>query len=357
MAVRFSMTPAIMPMRGKVVLEEAFQPPWEMDKATGNNIGLYVTPEREPEYESGIVNIQDRVREARATGVGYTICSLTVPGVQGETDPAKAEAFAIKSNDWIYNQIKDNRDELGAFAAVSMHNPQQAVVEMRRAIKELGFHGVMVNNWQHALKPNGERTLLLYDAPEYDVFWAALQELDVPIYIHPASPEAQIYELLYKNRPYLQGPPQSFAIDVSTHVLGLITNGVFDRFPRVQVILGHMGERLPYDLDRTHRWLEKVEKSRGMVAQKTIYEYFKDNIWLTTSGQFSTAVLNFCINLVGADRILYSVDYPYECYHDASNWFDNVNINTRDKLKIGRENAKSLLKLHDYKDSNAPYFQ
>jgi 2,3-dihydroxybenzoate decarboxylase len=92
-----------------------------------------------------------------------------------------------------------------------------------------------------------------------------------------------------------------------------------------------------------------------MVAKKTIYEYFKVNIWLTTSRQFSTAVLQFCIDLVGADRIFYSVDYPYECYHDASNWFDNVNLNTRDKLKVGRENAKMLLKFHDYKECNAPY--
>lgn len=345
-----------MPMRGKVTLEEAFQPPWELEKETGN-ISLFVPPEREAEYASGIVDMRERMRDARQTGVGYSICSLTVPGVQGETDPKVAEAFAIRSNDWIHHQIKDHRDELGAFAAVSMHEPQKAVKEMRRAIKELGFHGVMVNNWQQAVKPDGERTLILYDGPEYDVFWAALQELNVPLYIHPAAPEAQIYDLLYKDRPYLQGPPQSFAVDVSTHVLGLITNGVLDRFPNVQIILGHMGERLPYDLDRTHRWLEKLQKARGMVAQKTIYEYFKDNIWLTTSGQFSTAVLQFCINLVGADRILFSVDYPYECYHDASNWFDNININTRDKLKIGRENAKRLLKLHDYKDCNALYFQ
>lgn len=134
-------------------------------------------------------------------------------------------------------------------------------------------------------------------------------------------------------------------------------SGVFDRHPKAQIIIGHMAERLPFDFDRTHRWFETVEKSRGMVAKKTIYEYFKDNIWLTTSGQFSTIVLQFCMSLVGADRILYSVDYPYECYHDASNWFDNVDINTRDKLKIGRENAKKLLKLHEYKDCNAPYFQ
>jgi 2,3-dihydroxybenzoate decarboxylase len=357
MSAKQSMVPKIMPLLGKVALEEAFQPPWEMEAATGSNISLYVYKEREAEYTSGIVNIADRVKEARATGVGYTICSQTVPGVQGEVDPAKAETFATRSNDWIAEQIKAFPGELGAFGAVSMHNPEQAVVEMTRCIKELGFHGIMVNNWQQAIKPNGERTLLLYDGPEYDVFWSALEELDVPLYIHPSAPEAQVLDLLYHNRTFLIGPPSSFAVDVSHHALSLIINGVFDRHPKAQVILGHMGERLPYDLDRTHRWLELVEKRRGMTAKKTVYDYFSNNIWITTSGQFSTAVLDFCINLIGADRILFSVDYPYEVYQDASDWFDNVNINTRDKLKIGRENAQKLLKLGEYKDYNAPYHQ
>lgn len=201
------MVPTIMPLLGKVGLEEALQPPWAMAEATGSNIGLYVYPEREAEYTSGIGNIPDRVHEARATGVGYSICSLTVPGVQGETNPAADEDFATRSNNWIAEQIKAFPTELSAFGAVSMHNPKQAVVEMTRCIKELGFHGIMVNNWQQALKPNGERTLLLYDGPEYDVFWSALEELDVPLYIHPAAPEAQIKELLYKDRPYLIGRP------------------------------------------------------------------------------------------------------------------------------------------------------
>jgi 2,3-dihydroxybenzoate decarboxylase len=258
MSARPTMMPAKMPLLGKVALEEAFQL-LGLEAETGNNIALYVTPEREVIYESGICNIQDRLKDARETRIGYTTCSLTVPGVQGEADPKTAEALPTESNNWIYNQIKDNRNELCALAAVSTHNSAQAVEEMKRTVQTLGFHGVMVNNWQHAVGANGEKKLLLYDAPEYDVFWSALEELDVPLYIHPSKPE-----------------------------------------------------RMPFDLDRTHRWLETVEKSRGMAAKETIYEYLKDNIWLTTSGQFSTIVLQFCISLVGADRIPYSVDYPYE---------------------------------------------
>ena len=358
MAPRPSMVPAPVPLLGKVTMEEAFQPPFNSEAATGDNVSMYVNKDREAEYRSGIVNIKDRVMEARETGVGYTVCSLTVPGVQGETDPTKAEEFATKSNDWIANEIKAYPSELGAFGAVSMHNPNQAAAEATRCIKELGFCGIMVNNWQQAVNADGERYLIMYDGPEFDVFWSALEELDVPIYIHPSAPEAQIFDLIYKKHPFLIGPPSSFAIDVSTHALCLISSGVFDRHPKAQVILGHMGERIPFDFDRTSRWLEQVEKPRGMVAKKTLEHYFQNNFWITTSGHFSTSVLQYCMNLVGADRIMYSIDYPYECYADASNWFDNVKeINTRDKLKIARENAKKLLKLGQYKDCDAPYHQ
>ena len=163
MAPRPSMVPTVMPMLGKVTLEEAFQPPWKMEEATGSNIGLYVYPEREDDYVSGICNIKDRVMEARAAGVGYSVCSLTVPGVQGETDPKAAEEFATRSNNWTAEQIKAYPTDLGAFGAVSMHNPKQAAIEATRCIKEFGFHGIMVNNWQQAVKTNGEPTYLLYD--------------------------------------------------------------------------------------------------------------------------------------------------------------------------------------------------
>jgi 2,3-dihydroxybenzoate decarboxylase len=354
----FTMTTAKVRLPGKVALEEAFNLP-RLEAFTQANIGLYVSPEREAEYSSGIVNIEDRVKEARKTGVGYTICSLTVPGPQGERNVQAAEALARESNDWIAKEIGKFPGELGAFAAVSMHNPTQAAQELRRCIKEYGFHGVMFNNWQHAYDASGKETVLLFDGPEYDIFWATVQELDVPVYMHPNKPEGPLYEMLFKDRPYLQGPPQSFGIDVSQHVMGLISNGVFDRFPGVQLILGHMGERLPFDFDRINRWFEKVEKPRGMElkCKKTIQEYFRQNIWLTTSGQFSTIVLQFCMSLVGADRILYSVDYPYELYTDAADWFDNAEINTTDKVKIGRENARKLMKLPEYKDFDAPFTQ
>jgi 2,3-dihydroxybenzoate decarboxylase len=133
----------------------------------------------------------------------------------------------------------------------------------------------------------------------------------------------------------------------------MVTNGVFDRNPKLQVILGHLGEHIPFDLWRINHWFEDRKKLLGLDCKKTIREYFNENIWITTSGHFSSTTLNFCINEVSSDRILFSVDYPFEHFNDACDWFDNAELSTRDRARIGRENAQALFKLGQYKDSEA----
>jgi len=118
-----------------------------------------------------------------------------------------------------------------------MHDAKQAATELKRAVKELGFLGAILNDFQTVEQPGGPDTMKLYDQPEYDVFWSVVQELDVPIYIHPRMPDATIEKLLYAERPGVIGSPWSFATGVSLHTLGLCCNGVFDRFPRVQVYI------------------------------------------------------------------------------------------------------------------------
>lgn len=173
------------------------------------------------------------------------------------------------------------------------------------------------------------------------------------LYLHPRNPTGIVFEKLWKARHWLIGPPLSFAHGVSLHLLGMVTNGVFDRHPKLQIIIGHLGEHLPFDLWRINHWFEDRKKLLGLEKQckKTIRQYFDQNIWITTSGHFSTTTLNFCMAEVSADRILFSVDYPFETFEDGCEWFDAMELNTRDRLKIGRENAKKLFKLGEYKDS------
>ncbi|CDS05966.1 hypothetical protein LRAMOSA08494 [Lichtheimia ramosa] len=338
-------------MLGKIALEEAFNLP-DIAEASKEDTKIFVTDI--DRYMSDVVDITgQRLQRKDQWGVGYTILSHTVPGVQGESDPASAEKMATRINNYIADKIKNHRKRYGAFATLSMHDPKQAGEELTRCVKELGFHGALLNDVQHA-GPDGE-TLLYYDHPRYDALWKVVCELDVPIYIHPAPPQGVIYEKQYKDRRYLIGPPLSFANNVSLHLLGMISNGVFDRFPKLQVIVGHLGEHIPFDFWRINHWFEDIEKPLGMVAKRTLRDYFQDNIWITTSGDFSNATLNYCISQVGADRILFSIDYPYETFEDACDWFDNrTEISIGDKIAIGRENAKRLLKFDDYKDANAP---
>lgn len=234
-----------------------------------------------------------------------------------------------------------------------MHNPQEAADELRRTVTKYGFKGVLVNDTQRA-GHDGE-DYIFYDHADWDVFWETLTELDVPLYLHPRNPTGMVHEKLWKDRSWLIGPPLSFAHGVSLHALGMVTNGVFDRHPKAQVILGHLGEHIPFDMWRINHWFEDVKKklTPGLECKKTIREYFNENFWITTSGHFSTNTLNFVKTEVSADRLLFSVDYPFEKFEDGCTWFDNAEMNTGDRLKIGRENAKRLFKLQEYKDSSA----
>lgn len=169
----------------------------------------------------------------------------------------------------------------------------------------------------------------------------------------------------YAQRKYLIGPPLSFANAVSLHLLGIITNGVFDRFPTLKVIVGHLGEHLPFDFWRTNHWLVDVEqplakKAGDIICEHDLYYYFKKNIWLTTSGHFSTPTLKYVNDYLGPSRLLFSVDYPYETIEMGCGWWDGDAENIKSALggekayyDVGRENAKALFKLGSYHDSEA----
>ena len=232
-----------------------------------------------------------------------------------------------------------------------MHDPNEASAELKRVVKDYGFKGALVNDTQRAGSDGDD--MIFYDGPEWDVFWATVEELDVPFYLHPRNPTGTIHEKLWAKRSWLIGPPLSFAQGVSLHVLGMVTNGVFDRHPKLQIILGHLGEHIPFDMWRINHWFEDIKKPLGLSCKKTIREYFEQNLWITTSGHFSTSTLQFCLGEVGADRILFSIDYPFESFGDACNWYDDIPMNKSDKKKIGRDNAAKLLKLGDFKDSKA----
>ncbi|KOS21965.1 hypothetical protein ESCO_002307 [Escovopsis weberi] len=335
-------------MLGKVALEEAFALPRmvEQTRIWGSSYAVDVE-----KHAAEITDVGDiRLQYMDKHGVGFTILSYTAPGVQDIWDAGKAQAFAVEVNNHAAEAVKAHPDRFGAFATLSMHDPVQAAAELRRCVTELGFLGALVNDTQRA-GPEGDDPIF-YDGPEWDVFWSTLTELDVPLYLHPRNPTGVVHEKMYAARKWLIGPTLSFAMGVNVHLMGMMTNGVFDRHPKLQIIVGHLGERIPFDLWRINHWFEDNFKRLGLSCKKTIHDYFAQNIWLTTSGQFHTPTLEYCIDQMGADRILFSIDYPFESFSDACDWYNGVTLrNPENVTKIGRDNAKKLFKLGAFKDS------
>ncbi|CAK1367532.1 unnamed protein product [Cercospora beticola] len=338
-------------MKGKVALEEAFALPRNAEKTQWWASLFAVDPAKHTKEINDINKL--RIGNMDKYGVGYKILSYTAPGVQDVWDRKEADALAREVNDHLAKEIKGFEDRLGGFATLSMHDPQTAADELRRCVKEYGFLGALVNDTQR--NDESGTGMIFYDNPEWDVFWSVVQELDVPFYLHPRNPTGVFHDKLWAPRKWLVGPPLSFAQGVSLHLLGMVTNGTFDRFPKLKVIIGHLGEHIPFDLWRINHWFEDVKKPLGLDCKKTIREYFAQNIWITTSGHFSTPTLEYCIKEIGAERILFSIDYPFESFPDACNWYDNdVKLDGEHTVKaIGRDNAKKLFKLGRFKDDEA----
>jgi 2,3-dihydroxybenzoate decarboxylase len=350
-------------MRGKVNFEEAFELR-TLAESSRTQASKFIAPADLDRYMDHIKDPTGaRLQEATYHGIGYTIYLHTVPGVQGMSDKSEAEEHASRVNDWIASKIGSHRERVGAFAALSMHDPAQAAGELERCVKSYGFYGALVNNFQHAGE-DGE-TYLFYGQPVYDTFWQKCVDLDVPLYLHPSAPAGRYFEQMYAQRKYLVGPLLSFANDVSLHILGLITNGVFDRFPALKVIVGHLGEHIPFDFWRINHWLQDVErplaeKNGDDMCTRDIYHYFKRNIWVTTSGHFSTEAVAFVKGYLGAERIMFSVDTPYERIPAGCGWFDGEEESLIEALDgkdgymmVGRENAKRLFRLGKFPDCDA----
>jgi 2,3-dihydroxybenzoate decarboxylase len=191
-----------------------------------------------------------------------------------------------------------------------MHSPQVAIAEARRAIRQLQMNGLIVNDFQQYLDPStGKLAMKFYDQPEWDPFWEVIaNELQVPIYIHPRLALPEHIEQFLSGRKWLAASAYYFAHGVSMHCLGLVVNGVFDRFPHLKVIIGHMGEHVVGHRWRVDHRLDAVQSSKGLPMKATLEEYFKrGNIYITTSGHYSTKALKYAIEEISPERIMFSI--------------------------------------------------
>ena len=294
------------------------------------------------ELKSRLLDIQERrIREMDENGIEMMILSLNAPAVQAIPDKSKANILAKHANDYLAEEVAKRPDRFKAFAALPMQDPDLARIELERCVKTMGFKGALVNGFSQV---GDLETLTYYDNPEYSEFWKSVEALDIPFYLHPRNPlisQAKIF----RGHEWLLGPTWGFGQETAVHALRLIGSGIFDTYPRLQFVLGHMGEGLPFSMwriDHRNGWMNLPTSYK---AKKKIADYFRNNFYLTTSGNFHTPALVNAIAEVGADRIMFSTDWPFESVDHAANWFDSSEISITDKQKIGRDNANSLFKL------------
>jgi predicted TIM-barrel fold metal-dependent hydrolase len=330
------------PMEGKIALEEHFST--ELNNSYWNAKGEEDRNGRSyaQDVERRLLDPEACVREMDRAGVEMCIMSLTSPGVQSVVDASKAEELARSANDYAAGFIKKFPGRFAAFAAVAIQNPQAGADELERAVTELGMKGALINGYTN-VGPGEEIQYL--DEAAVRPFWERVAKLKVPVYLHPREPLPSQTRSI-QGYPELVGSAWAFTYETSSHALRLMLSGLFDEFPSLQVILGHLGEGIPYLLPRMqHRLDEQREGEKGARAKHRASHYFAQNFWLTTSGHFHTGPFLEAVEQIGRDRILFSVDYPYEQMDVAGRWFDELQI-TRDlKEKIGRENANALFKL------------
>jgi 2,3-dihydroxybenzoate decarboxylase len=276
-----------------------------------------------------------------AHGMEMMLLSLNAPTVQAMPDPRVADDVARRANDYLAEQVAKRPDRFQGLAALPMQDPDLATRELQRCVKDLGFRGSLVNGFSQVREEN---SAVYYDLKQYWPFWAEVEKLDLPFYLHPRNPLPSMAPI-YDGHPWLLGPTWAFAQETAVHALRLMASGLFDQYPRLAIILGHMGEGLPYNMWRIDNRNAWVKAPPRYPAKKKLCEYFQANFYLTTSGNFRTQTLIDAMLEVGADRILFSTDWPFENVDHAADWFDATSISEADRAKIGRTNALSLFKL------------
>ncbi len=324
-------------MAGKIALEEHFAIA-ETVEATA----IFVPQSHWPELKGRFLDAGERrLAEMDANGIDMMILSLNGPGVQAVTDTQEAVDLAQRANDHLAEVVARRPDRFQGFAALPMLDPEPAARELERCIIELGFRGALVNGFSQL---GEDPAPIFYDIERYRPFWAMAEALSAPFYLHPRNP-AKHLSAAYEDHPWLLGPYWAFAQETAVHALRLMCSGLFDAHPRLSIVLGHLGEGLPFHIWRCDHRNSILGMKADYPAVHTLQHYLSHNFFLTCSGNFSTPAFLTAIMEMGSDRIMFSVDWPYEEMSEAIAWLESTPIAPADRQKIERDNAISLFKL------------
>jgi 5-carboxyvanillate decarboxylase len=278
-----------------------------------------------------------RLRDMDDTGIAMQILSLTAPGVQ-VFDAPEATVLARAFNDQLADAIRKHPDRFSGLAAIAPQDPAGAAKELERGVRQLGLKGAIVNS-----HTRGE----YLDDPKFWPIFEAAEHLNVPVYIHPTTPpKSMIGPFLERG---LDGAIFGFAVETGLHLLRVIVSGVFDRFPKLRIVVGHLGEGLPYWLfriDFMHRAMVKANRYASIQKlQKQPSDYIKDSVYVTTSGMAWEPPILYAQSVLGVDRVLYAMDYPYQFVPEEVKVTDDLPISDADKKKLYQTNAEKVFSL------------
>jgi 5-carboxyvanillate decarboxylase len=337
----------------RIATEEAFAPPEILDRyrkllASGSYddpgfrslCGFYLSSPN-PRITAVISRMTDlgelRLRDMDDAGIAKQILSLTAPGVQ-VFDAAEAVALARLSNDFMAHAIRRHPDRFAGLAAIAPQDPAAAARELERGVKTLGLKGAIVNS-----HTRGE---YLDDSKFWPIFEAA-EALGVPIYIHPNSPSSALIQPFLERG--LDGAIFGFAVETGLHILRIIVSGVFDRFPKLKLVSGHLGEGLPYWLFRIDFMHDRMVTANRYASvpklQRKPSDYIRDNLYVTTSGMAWEPPILYAQSVLGIDRVMYAMDYPYQFVPEEVAVTDNLPIDDADKKKLYQTNAEKVFAL------------
>lgn len=339
----------------RIATEEAFCPPDMLkryrrliDEAGVDDIGFnsmwgfYLSSDsaRSRHIRDCLSDVDDRrLEHMNAAGVDVAILALTSPGVQ-VMPKAEAVDFSIYANDWLADAIGRHPDRYAGLAACAPQDPAAAAREIERSVNKLGLNGVILNS-----HTQGE----YLDDPKFWPIFEAAEALGVPVYLHPNSPNnAMIQPMLDKG---LDGAIYGFSVETGMHVLRLIIAGVFDRFPKLQLVIGHVGESLPFTLYRID-YMHQASVASGRYAamqplKRKPSDYMRENLHYTNSGVAWAPPIRFLQDVVGADRVMYAMDYPYQYNVEEVAALDAMPMEDAAKAAFFEHNARRLFRLSD----------
>jgi 5-carboxyvanillate decarboxylase len=283
-----------------------------------------------PRTNAIVERLQDlgdrRLGDMDATGIDKQVISLTAPGLQ-IFDAETAAALAVGYNDELAEAVSAHPDRFAGLAAVAPHAPERAAKELERAVSTLGMRGAIVNSHIRGEYLDDEKFWPLFEAAE---------ALSVPVYLHPQTPPPSMIGPLLESG--LDGAIYGFAVETGMHLLRIIMSGAFDRFPGLKLVVGHLGEAIPFWLFRVdffHRGIVSTERYKNVrPLQKKPSDYMRENVYVTTSGMAWEPAILFTRSVLGAERVLYAMDYPYQ--------FVPEEVEVTDELPISREELEAF---------------